>query len=109
MSRRSDGQGHILSGIAAVFLHWALSSSLSEISTPSSLRHQAIVHVAGSSSSLQVNETNVNDDMVRSGWAACHLTRSAALQAFNNHGRASSAQVQKIPLKKCFMQAIFRI
>ena len=93
MSRRSDGQGHILSGIAAVFLHWDLSSSPSASSTPSSLRHQAIVHVAGSSSSLQVQETDLTDDLVNSGWAACHLTRSAALQAFNTHGRASSAQV----------------
>ena len=33
------------------------------------------------------------DSVVRAGWAACHLARSAAAQAFSCHGRAASAQV----------------
>ena len=56
-SRRCDGQGHILSGILAAFLHWGLSSSSSL--TPSG--YQAIDHLAGSQKGLHIQDTDEVD------------------------------------------------
>lgn len=87
--KRCDGQGHILSGLVAAFLHWSLASppppASSLASSSSSVTTSVQLH-------RPVEAAEDADSVVRAGWAACHLARSAAAQAFSCHGRAASAQ-----------------
>lgn len=100
--RRCDGQGHILAGVMAVFIHWAVCAS----SSPVSSRSVSCSPQPGRSLTVEASITNSPSRGARTGerggqserslvtaaWAACHLVRSTALQAFTRHGRAQSAE-----------------
>lgn len=94
--RRCDGQGHILSGIAAAFLFWSISTSKSPHIIETQENFSKYINATDNrklNSIVAFDDGMVsNDAIVRAGWAACHLTRSSAYKAFSVNGRATSAQ-----------------
>ena len=80
--RRCDGQGHILSGIAAAFLFWSISTSKSPHIIETQENFSKYINATDNrklNSIVAFDDGMVsNDAIVRAGWAACHLTRSSA-------------------------------
>ena len=100
--RRCDGQGHILAGVTAVFIHWAISSSAppppppttTSTTAPCSLTVEAVMTNSPSRVCRAGRTEEQSESLVTAAWAACHLVRSSASQATILHGRATSAQVR---------------
>ena len=99
--RRCDGQGHILAGVTATFIHWAVSSSSSSPPVPASSSPGGpgvlTVQASITNSPSRVARTGDSEGessalLVVAGWAACHLVRNTARTSFTQRGRAQSAQ-----------------